>query len=172
MDEPTSHLDLPALEELEKVLAGYPGTLVVASHDRYFLKGLAGRVFELENGILRIFEGSFAEYLALKESAPVRSGRDQEDKLEEKSKRRKEHQQRQAEQKKLRHLKDRQTSLEIKISETEAEISRLEKTLSNPDQYGDHTRLAELAAALEEEQNVLSGLIRQWEVVTRQLENI
>jgi ATP-binding cassette, subfamily F, member 3 len=174
MDEPTSHLDLPALEELENVLAGYPGTLIVVSHDRYFLKGLANRVFELDGGTLRIFERSFAEYLALKDSAPAQPGKDHQEREEEKSKRRKEHQQRQAEQKKLRRLRDRQTKLEKKISETEAEISRLEKTLSTPALYGhgDHTRLAELGAALEEAKENLSGLMQQWEEITDKLENI
>jgi len=63
MDEPTSHLDLPALEELEEVLRRYPGTLLIISHDRYFLKNLVNRVFELRQGRLTIYEGSFQRYL-------------------------------------------------------------------------------------------------------------
>jgi len=67
MDEPTSHLDLPALEEIESVLKSYPGTMIIVSHDRYFLKGLANRVFELQSDRLEIYDRSFEEYLNLKE---------------------------------------------------------------------------------------------------------
>ncbi|NLA05513.1 MAG: ABC-F family ATP-binding cassette domain-containing protein, partial [Firmicutes bacterium] len=67
VDEPTSHLDLPALEELETVLRRYPGTLVAVSHDRYFLKGLVNRVFELQSGSLAIYEGGFEQYLESRE---------------------------------------------------------------------------------------------------------
>jgi len=74
MDEPTSHLDLPALEEIEKVLAHYPGTLIIVSHDRYFLKGLANRVFELENGVIRVYNHSFDRYLSEKELAGKQAG--------------------------------------------------------------------------------------------------
>jgi chromosome segregation ATPase len=74
----------------------------------------------------------------------------------------------------VRLLKDKQTSLEKKISETEAEISRLEKTLSTPALYGNgnHTRLTELGATLEEAKENLSGLMQQWEEITDKLENI
>lgn len=54
LDEPTSHLDLPALERVEAALAEYPGPFIVASHDRHFLAsiGLTG-VLLLEQGVLR-----------------------------------------------------------------------------------------------------------------------
>ena len=172
MDEPTSHLDLLAMEELENVLTNYPGTLIIASHDRYFLKGLANRVFEMDNGNLRIFECSFAEYLELKESAGAQPGKNQGDKQEEKRRKQEEHHHRQSGQKKQRRLKDEQIRLEQSISKTEVEIAHLETTLSNPARYGNHTRLAELGDELATAKATLTDLMHQWEEIANQLEGL
>lgn len=171
MDEPTSHLDLPALEELENVLAGYPGTLIIVSHDRYFLKGLANRVFELDNGELRIFDSSFEEYLEFKENAHPQATAAMEDKATEKKRRQEEHQKRQSAQKALRRLKDEQGRLETEIDTTEEQIARLEETLSDPANYGDHTSLAALGVELENAKNGLHNLLQQWEEITHQIES-
>ncbi len=163
MDEPTSHLDLPALEELEKVLLQYPGTLVIVSHDRYFLKGLANRVFVLGNGRLRIFENSFGEYLQLTENEVAGSAPEESDKIAEKRRRQQEHLKRQALQKEERRLRAEQSKIEQQISTKETEIKALEETLSNPELYGDHQRLKELGAELQEAQEQLDDLLSRWE---------
>ncbi len=170
MDEPTSHLDLPALENLEQVLADYPGTLIIVSHDRYFLKGLANRVFELNEGNLKIHNRSFDEYLVWKESCSGEKGKTKTDKLEEKRKRQEEHRARQAEEKKLRRIKDEQARLEQEISETEAAIKQLEELLSDPANYGDHTALAARGAELEAAKTKLTGLMQRWEEISGKLE--
>lgn len=62
LDEPTNHLDLEALEWLENYLAGYKGTLLVVSHDRYFLDRIAGRILLIKNGGIRSYRGNYSEY--------------------------------------------------------------------------------------------------------------
>jgi len=62
LDEPTGHLDLPSREALEQALASFPGTLLVVSHDRYFLQKVATRVWELDAGRLVDFPGPYEEY--------------------------------------------------------------------------------------------------------------
>ena len=170
MDEPTSHLDLPALEEIENVLAFYPGTLIIVSHDRYFLKGLANRVFELDSETMRIYNYSFDQYLAQKESLRSQPGKSGDEKQEEKRRKQQEHSRRHAEQKNRRRLKDEQVRLEEEISKTEAEISRLEETLANPAHYGDHSELAELGSRLDEAKSSLSELLHYWEEIAGRLE--
>ncbi len=171
MDEPTSHLDLPALEGLESVLADYPGTLIIVSHDRYFLKGLANRVFEMENGNLRVYNRNFAEYLELKENSGPSTTKKQENKQQEKRKRQEEHRRRQVEEKKIRRIKDEQARLEQNISDTEAEITKLEALLSDPGSYGDHNQLAELGDQLENAKATLYNLMEQWEENAGKLES-
>ncbi len=62
LDEPTNHLDIGTLKWLEGYLANCKSTLMIISHDRYFLDRLATRIFEIENGKLRAYEGNYSEY--------------------------------------------------------------------------------------------------------------
>ena len=72
LDEPTNHLDITALEWLEEFLLQYPGTVILISHDRYFLNRVATRVLELAEGILETYEGNYSYYLAEKETRQTR----------------------------------------------------------------------------------------------------
>lgn len=62
LDEPTNHLDIGTLKWLEQYLKGYKGTLVMVSHDRYFLDQMTNRIFEIENHKLRTYEGNYTQY--------------------------------------------------------------------------------------------------------------
>lgn len=62
MDEPTNHLDIPAREALEDALSDFRGTLLVVSHDRYFLDKLVQGIGEISEEGITLFEGSFSEY--------------------------------------------------------------------------------------------------------------
>jgi len=64
LDEPTNHLDLPSIEWLEGALQGFPGALLIVSHDRAFLARHVNRVAELGPARFEIYEGGFADYLA------------------------------------------------------------------------------------------------------------
>lgn len=62
LDEPTNHLDPDAVEWLEKQLRNYPGAVLFASHDRYFLDQTADGVYELSNGRLTRYSGNYTDY--------------------------------------------------------------------------------------------------------------
>ncbi len=170
MDEPTSHLDLPAMEELEKVLKSYPGTLIIVSHDRFFLKGLANRVFELDDGKMHIYNVNFSEFLDLKDVTSAEPLPEADEKLFAKRKRQEEHRRRQDEQRRLRRLQDKQNNLEEEINSAEEEIAALEKALSDPAQYGDHLQLANLGNQLEKRRASLDLLLAEWEELANQLD--
>lgn len=63
LDEPTNHLDLHMMEWLEKYLGGYNGTVIVVSHDRFFLDRLVNRVFEVRNTHLYAYKGNYTEFI-------------------------------------------------------------------------------------------------------------
>lgn len=67
LDEPTNHLDIKAIEWLEAFIRSYKGTVLVISHDRYFLDTVVKRVIEIEDGECQSYEGNYSFYMAEKE---------------------------------------------------------------------------------------------------------
>ena len=63
LDEPTNHLDLKSIAWLEEYLQGYPGAVLVISHDRYFMDHVCGRMAELLMGTIETYSGNYTEYL-------------------------------------------------------------------------------------------------------------
>jgi ATP-binding cassette subfamily F protein uup len=66
LDEPTNHLDIAAIETLQELL-GEVGAALIITHDREFLDRVAGRIVELDRGVLRSYQGNFARYQELKD---------------------------------------------------------------------------------------------------------
>jgi len=70
LDEPTNHLDLRAKDVLLDAIANFTGTVLFVSHDRYFIDGLATRVFEVEDRRMHIYPGNYEDYLWRKQGGP------------------------------------------------------------------------------------------------------
>lgn len=62
LDEPTNHLDICSREWIEEAVEGFQGTLLFVSHDRYFINRFANRIWELNQGIVQDFDGTYTEY--------------------------------------------------------------------------------------------------------------
>ncbi len=69
LDEPTNHLDLPARQVLEAILAGYDGTMIFVSHDRYFVDALATKLWMLEDGAITVHDGNYTRYRLRRQQA-------------------------------------------------------------------------------------------------------
>ena len=67
LDEPTNHLDLSSIEWLENYLANYKGSVLIVSHDRYFLNRIAEKVIEVDHGKITVFSGNYSDYAKKKE---------------------------------------------------------------------------------------------------------
>ncbi len=63
LDEPTNHLDISAKEMLEEAIQHYDGSVVVVSHDRYFISKIANKIVEIRDGDFRIYRGGYQYYL-------------------------------------------------------------------------------------------------------------
>jgi ATP-binding cassette subfamily F protein 3 len=70
LDEPTNHLDLRSREVLLDTLKRYEGTLLLVSHDRFFLREIVNRVFEVDHGKINVYEGDYKYYLEQKGARP------------------------------------------------------------------------------------------------------
>lgn len=62
LDEPTNHLDLPSISWLETYLKNYQGSVIIVSHDRYFLDKIVTKVIEIDRGNVTVFSGSYSDY--------------------------------------------------------------------------------------------------------------
>lgn len=163
LDEPTNHLDLESIEAIEEGLIDYDGTLIVISHDRYFLNKVVNRYFAVLNGGLVPFP-SYQDYLDLSKN---------QDKPEEATKPKNQAQARREQNKELqRELKRKQRRLE----ETEKEIAQLEtdkteisKQLSDPLIYADYNKSLALSEELSEIETKLAEAYQIWEELSLEL---
>ena len=148
LDEPTTHLDVDAIEALVKALTEYEGTLVFISHDIYFVRSVANVVFEVKNSQVRKFSGNFDYYLEKKaQSAETFSEVTfkkavRQPKLEEEKDKEKESQRQRKEEERKRKAQNSALRDKIDRLEKEKEGLRLEsyakaRALSNPHFYRD-----------------------------------
>lgn len=153
LDEPTNHLDIHSVDLLVEALNKYEGSLILVSHDRYFISRIANKIWEIDEHRVREFRGTYAEWeewknrrelnkSATAQEPPVRIAEVKETPKQEKP----EKNERQAgnEQKKeLQKLKNRFSQLEKKLSEVQEARSAAEleladpATLSNRDKFRD-----------------------------------
>ncbi|MBI5590778.1 MAG: ABC-F family ATP-binding cassette domain-containing protein [Deltaproteobacteria bacterium] len=70
LDEPTNHLDIQSREVLLAALQKFDGTVILVSHDRHFLRSLVNRVFEIDHGQMRIYDGNYDDYLCRTRTCP------------------------------------------------------------------------------------------------------
>ena len=174
MDEPTNHLDLDSKNALEKALKDYDSTLLLISHDRYFLDQLVTIVFELKNGTLTRFEGNYSAYLEKKTQKIIP---DNDSTTEDKSVVRKDKHQkrleaeaRQSISEERKTLNDRIKYLETELEKLELEKDSIEQQLAEPDFYKDQTKAADTGKRYQHLQEEIPKLYDEWEKVQNELE--
>ena len=164
LDEPTNHLDLSARESLEEALKAFDGTLLFVSHDRYFIRALAGKILELENGTATEFKGSYDEYTAYKtavkaEVKPVERIPTPSQLQKDEYHRSKE--ERANEAKRRTRIK----KIEEEISSLEEESERLNADLADPAVTANFSLLTEKCNRLEEIKNLIDALYEEYETL-------
>lgn len=151
LDEPTNHLDIQSREWIEETLEEYEGTLLFVSHDRYFINRFATRIWELRDGRISDFRGSFEEYKRYKESIArfEEIKRHAEPKKEEKPKRKRP----QDGAKLLARLEREIEKLEEKLREYDAEAEKYST---------DYEKLLEIGEERAKAEAELESLYEQW----------
>ena len=187
LDEPTNHLDLPTREALEEALAGFGGTLLFVSHDRYFINRVATRVAAFDDGRLLLNDGGYDDYLAaLRTGAPGRQARAATGAPSParpatgnaspsrpggpREQRRTDAEARNLRNRELRSFRERIATLEAAILPHETRLKEIEAAMSSPDVYkepGLARRLGEEKKVLEIE---LAHLYDDWDEATTDLQ--
>jgi ATP-binding cassette subfamily F protein 3 len=156
LDEPTNHLDIPAQEALQEVLENFNGTILLVSHDRYLIDRLATQVWELREGALKIFQGTYREY-SLRRSVPE-SKRAPGIILPAKPLLRGDSRE---SRKRLQNL----ALLEERIHQQETAIRRLSGELQRAGKDKAFERMRQISQQVAREQAALENLMQEWEQV-------
>ncbi len=168
LDEPTNHLDMRAKDVLLESLASFTGTVVLVSHDRYFIDKLATKVFEVGGGGIEIYPGNYEEYLWKK------SGQDEI--LEAKMTQQltaapvvtvvpATEQKKRVNPMKLKQMEDRCKQLERAIAQAETDVAELE---GRP--YESAEEALRVAGLLDQKRGELAKAMAEWEETSETLE--
>ncbi|MCZ4408030.1 ABC-F family ATP-binding cassette domain-containing protein [Cryomorphaceae bacterium 1068] len=164
LDEPTNHLDMRSKEVLKQAIMAYDGTLLVVSHDRDFLQGLANPVIEMHDSAITTFPGTISEFLQRKRAESIKQYEYIKNSPKEKVKK-----STGVSEKDKWKLNKRLSALEKEIEKVEDQISKLEMEGVNLD-HTDPEKIQAHSSMLETAQKKLEKKMTEWEEVTTKLE--
>ncbi|MHC6178590.1 ribosomal protection-like ABC-F family protein [Clostridium sp. JNZ X4-2] len=162
LDEPTNHLDITSREALEKALSNYNGTLLVISHDRYFLNKSVNKIYELSKNGMKEYLGNYSYYVE-KKTNPLRfemqeknAGKTKTQIQHEKKKKRDLEKVKNEEKAKTKHIEE-------EISKLEDSLLRLQESLCLEEVYSDSKKSSEINKKVLDTQNKIDTLYSMWE---------
>lgn len=167
LDEPTNHLDIPSKEVLEDYLCDFSGTILVVSHDRYFLDKVVDRVVELADGDLTDYPGNYSYYSFKKKELAS------EIVIKKKSEQKTFNRSPQKElERDLKKLTKKINELEIKLEELETRKSKYEMVMSDPANYEDGENTKVIVAEYDQLEEEIAVTYSEWEMLFEEQENI
>lgn len=182
LDEPTNHLDMRSKDVLKEAIREFDGTVILVSHDRDFLDGLATKVYEFGGGIVKEHLGGIYDFLQKKKidslnelqkgaslsTSPTASAKGNEADTEQPSENRLSYEAQKELNKKIKKLERQVADCEASIEETESAIAILEAKMATPEGASD-MQLYERHQKLKKQ---LDTTVEEWERVSMELEEV
>jgi len=165
LDEPTNHLDLWALEALGQALQRFDGTVLLVSHDRYFINQVADHLIVAQQGRFQVIEGNYQTYqhLVAKGSAGAAQAESTSEPVRPPKAAKAPAPARNKPRRKRRFPFRKVEDLEEEIFRREAHLESLHHALTQPDTYRDGQRVRQIRAEIAAEQEALKQLYEHWE---------
>ncbi len=171
LDEPTNHLDMASVNILIQAMQQYEGTLIVVSHDRYFLEHVANKIWFIEDKEIKEYPGTYQEYEEWNSKRVIKPEAKQEKKPKEEPK--KEKAAPSEDTKRIIQKKNKELStLEEKIESQESLVKQLETELAKEEIYSDAVKLQEHTRNYNSEKAKLEGLQQDWEALAEEIMNL
>ena len=185
LDEPTNHLDMRSKDVLKEAIRDFDGTVIIVSHDRDFLDGLATKVYEFGGGLVKEHLGGIYDFLQKKQienlnelqkspslstspsGGKAASGNSSETETTQPSAAKLSYEEQKELNKKLKKLERRVADCEAEIEQTEAAIAILETKIATPEGASDRT-LYEQHQKLKDQ---LDRVMEEWDAASSELEN-
>lgn len=162
LDEPTNHLDIVSREALEDALLNYDGTVLVISHDRYFLNKVIEKIYELNEDGIKEYLGNYSYFIEKKKN-PLRYQEEMENqgktKTQIQEERKKKREQEKAEKEKQQRIK----ILEKSISDFESSLAELQNQLCLEEVYSNPKKSEEVNKEIASTETALQELYEEWE---------
>lgn len=156
LDEPTNHLDTASREALEDTLLNYDGTMLIISHDRYFINKLSTRILELKSEGVKEYLGNYDYYCEKKQNVEVSQKNEEKPKVNDYKLRKEEQSKERKRQTAIKKAEELIEELDVKIAETEDKLSS-EEVIS------DYEKLVELTEILNSLQKQQEEAYEAWE---------
>jgi ATP-binding cassette subfamily F protein 3 len=163
LDEPTNHLDIMSREALEDAILSYDGTLIVISHDRYFLNKVINRIIELKEDGLSEYLGNYSYYVEKKENPhrfdtleALAGGKTKTQVKEDKKKKREAEKEEKAKKLKIKKL-------EQDINTAETDLAKLQESLCLEEVYSNPTESEKVNRAIKHTESLIEDLYSAWE---------
>jgi ATP-binding cassette subfamily F protein 3 len=189
LDEPTNHLDMSSQEILQEAMAQYEGTIIVVSHNRFFVNSFVNKVLEIRNGKATLHEGNIDDYLewrrkreeqAASASEPAKSemvassgeAADAGQSVDRKAQRKQRAQERQLLNQKLGPWKKKNEEAEREIDRYERRKVELEALMADPELYGNQERWGEVSKEYNQVVRHLERAYQRWEEAQQAIEAI
>lgn len=162
LDEPTNHLDIASREALEDALLSYDGTVLVISHDRYFLNRVIGKIYELKQDGVTEYLGNY-DYYVEKKKNPQRFEQIEEAAGKTKTQIQEEKRKKREVEKSEKEKKNKIKELEASIGTLESKIVELQNMLCLEEVYSNPKRSEEINRELADTESNLNELYAEWE---------
>lgn len=187
LDEPTNHLDMSSQEVLMEAMAQYDGTIVVVSHNRYFLDSFVNKVLEVRDGKISTFEGNISDYLrkveqleALEAANQAKNDTQTKNKaqkgsdapIDRKEQKRQEALKRQERSRRAGPWIKKLEEAEEKVEEFETSKEELEAKMADPNLYSDEKQWSETSKAYEDCKRRLDRWYAKWEEAQEKIDEI
>ncbi len=169
MDEPTNHLDIKSKNVLKQALDNFEGTLILVSHDRDFLQGLTNKVYEFKDRRIKEYLGDIDYYLEQRKAQDFRAIEKKQKETVKKEKPAGKGNSFQ-DQKKLKSLKNKLSTVEASIADLEKEIAEIDHDLLM--NYDETIAKANFFESYQNKKSDLEKQMKRWERLTLELENM
>jgi ATP-binding cassette subfamily F protein 3 len=176
LDEPTNHLDFQSVNILIQALQQYEGTFITVSHDRHFIKGVANKIWYIEDNQIKEYPGTYEEYEFWKSQQVKEEGTNQAQEKAVKKEQKKtvnpQDPEVQQAKKNLKKLENQLESVEKEVEKLEGNLATIEKELADPELYNDDEKAAKVQDKYQSVKGQLDRKNAEWEELVDEISKL